>query len=43
MIQILYRDSSLLVCLKPPGVPAQDAPDGGGLPQLLAAQEGGAC
>lgn len=43
MIQILYRDSSLLVCLKPPGVPAQDAPDGGGLPQLLAAKEGGAC
>lgn len=43
MIQLLHRDRSLLVCLKPPGVPSQDAPDGGGLPQLLSAQEGGPC
>lgn len=43
MIPILHRDKSILVCLKPPGVPSQEAPDGSGLPQLLAAQEGGVC
>ncbi len=43
MIQLLHRDRSILVCLKPPGIPSQDAPDGRGLPQLLAAQEGGVC
>lgn len=43
MIEILHRDKSILVCLKPPGVPSQDVPGGQGLPQLLAAQEGGVC
>ena len=39
-IPILYQDSRILVCLKPPGVVSVDQP--GGLPALLRAQLGDA-
>ncbi len=41
MIDILYQDNRILVCLKPPGVLSTDEP--GGLPELLRAQTGTDC
>lgn len=38
MVEILYQDNRILVCLKPPGVLSTDEP--GGLPELLRAQLG---
>ena len=40
MIEILFQDEALLVCLKPPGLISQDGPNGT-LPALLRAQCGG--
>ena len=37
MIPLLYEDRDLLVCLKSPGLPSQEGPDGS-LPALLQAQ-----
>ena len=39
MIPILYQESGLLVCLKPPGAVSQDGP-AGSLPALLRSQTG---
>ena len=41
MIDILYQDNRILVCLKPFGVVSTDEP--GGLPSLLREQTGTAC
>lgn len=40
MIPVLYEDTSLIVCLKPPGLLSQDGP-GGSLPEELRQQCGG--
>lgn len=41
MIDILYQDNRILLCLKPPGIVSTDEP--GGLPELLRTQTGTEC
>jgi len=41
MIDVLYQDNRIMVCLKPPGVLSTDEP--GGLPELLRTQTGTEC
>lgn len=39
MIPILYKDESIIICLKPPGILSQTGP-GGGLPEILRRETG---
>jgi len=40
-MEILYRDKDITVCIKPPACLSEQTPDGTGLADLLAAENGG--